>query len=282
MVSPAGCRASPHTRQASSGRDCTRCTQRYAGRCPKMPARCGRASSEPGTSDRQDVQSPRAERRTIAVEVGTSCFFRTGLRATLSITAHVLRAGRQCYSMPSRLSARCSILLNLRNLLSFFSSNLLSKKKDRAAFAGGPSQGGNPRGRAATAGDGIAIAYLVLQIPKAPRIDEAQFSAHVSRLCVATVRIAADHVGGTWTACSRRNAPATLIASATKRPRVSASASPTRAVILRSNTIDVPLATSAQFKVRARNGFTFRSPCFRPRIAQFAAMRWPASRYLNP
>jgi hypothetical protein len=61
-----------------------------------------------------------------------------------------------------------------------------------------------------------------------------------------------------------------------------ASASPSRAVILRSNTIDVPLATSAQVNVRARNGVTIRSPCFRPKIAQFAAARWPASRYLNP
>jgi hypothetical protein len=109
--------------------------------------------------------------------------------------------------------------------------------------------------------------------PRAPYIDEAQFSAHVSR---ATVRIATDQVGGTRTPCSRRNAPTTLIASATKRPRVSASASPSRAVILRSNTIDVPSATSAQLNVRARNGVTFRFPCFRPKIAQFAAARWPA------
>jgi hypothetical protein len=93
---------------------------------------------------------------------------------------------------------------------------------------------------------------------------------------VATVRIAVDHVGGTRTPCSSRNAPTTLVASATKRDCVSASASRSRAVILRSNTIDVPLATSAQVKVRARNGVTFRSPCLRPKIAQFAAVRWPA------
>src|SRR6202795_3092517 len=183
--------------------------------------------------------------------------------------------------MPFRRSARCSILLSLRNLPSLFSSNLFSKKKDRAAFAGGPSQGGNARGRAATGGVGsYRVAYSAN--PKTPRIDEAQFSAHVSRFCVASVRIAADHVGGTRAPCSRRNAPTTLIASATNRPRASASASPSRAVILRSNTIDVPLATSAQLNVRARNGVTFRSPCFRAKIAQFAAARWPASRYLNP
>jgi hypothetical protein len=138
-----------------------------------------------------------------------------------------------------------------------------------------------PRGRAATAGGGVAVAYRILQIQRPRALTRLNFRS-VSCFCVATVPIAADHVGGTWTPCSRRNAPTTLIASATKRPRVSASASPTRAVILRSNTIDVPLATSAQFKVRARNGFTLRSPCFRPKIAQFAAMRWPASRYLNP
>src|ERR1700730_10507025 len=185
--------------------------------------------------------------------------------------------------MPFRLSARCSILLNLRNLLSLFSSDLFSKKKDRAAFAGGPSQGGNAPGKGSDSGGwgSYRVAYFANQT--VPRIDEAQFSAHVSRFFAwLTRRIAADRVGSTWTPCSRRNAPTTLIASATKRPCVSASASPTRAVILRSNTIDVPLATSAQFKVRARNGFTFRSPCFRPKIAQFAAMRWPANRYLNP
>jgi hypothetical protein len=183
--------------------------------------------------------------------------------------------------MPFRLSARCSILLNLRNLLSLFSSNLFSKKKDRAAFAGGPIQGGNAPGKGSDGGvSGHRVFYFANR--KIPRIDEAQFSAHVSRFCVATVCIAADHVGGTRTPCSRRNAPTTLIASATKRSRVSASASPSRAVILRSNTIDVPLATSAQLNVRARNGVTFRFPCFRPKIAQFAAVRWPASRYLNP
>ncbi len=199
-----------------------------------------------------------------------------------SITAHVLRAGRQCDSMPFRLSARCSILLNLRKLLSLFSSNLLSKKKDRAAFAGGPSQGGNALGKGSDSGGWGSYRVFYFANLKTPRIDEAQFSADVSRFCVANVRIAADHVGGTRTPCSRRNAPTTLIASATKRPRVSASASPSRAVILRSNTIDVPLATSAQLNVRARNGVTFRFPCFRPKIAQFAAVRWPASRYLNP
>jgi hypothetical protein len=164
----------------------------------------------------------------------------------------------------------------------FFSSNLFSKKKDRAAFAGGPSQGGNAPGKGSDSGGwgSYRVAYFANQ--KAPRIDEAQFSGDVSRFCVANVRIAADHVSGTRTPCSRRNAPTTLIASATKRPRVSASASPSSAVILRSNTIDVPLATSAQVNVRARNGVTFRSPCFPPKIAQFAAARWPASRCLNP
>ena len=173
--------------------------------------------------------------------------------------------------MPFRLSARCSILLNLRNLPSLFPGNLFSKKKDRAAFAGGPSQGGNARGRAATAGGSHRVSYFAN--PEAPHIDEAQFSAHASP---ATVRIAADQVGGKRTPWSRRNAPTTLIASATKRPRVSASASPSRAEILRSNTMDVPSATSAQLNVRARNGVTFRFPCFRPKIAQFAAVRSPA------
>jgi hypothetical protein len=183
--------------------------------------------------------------------------------------------------MPCRLSARCSILLNLRNLLSLFFSNLFSKKKDRRRKPAVQVREETPReGQRQRGIGGHRVSYFAN--PKTPRIDEAQFSAHVSRFCVATACIAADHVGGTRTPCSRRNAPTTLIASATKRSRVSASASPSRAVILRSNTIDVPLATSAQLNVRERNGVTFRFPCFRPEIAQFAAVRWPASRYLNP
>jgi hypothetical protein len=143
-----------------------------------------------------------------------------------------------------------------------FSSNLFSKKKDRAAFAGGPSQGGNAPGKGSDSGGWGSHRVAHFATPKAPRVDEAQFSTHVSR---ATVRIAADQVGGTRTPCSRRNAPTTLIASATKRARVSASAPPSRAVILRSNTIDVPLATSAQVRLRAGNGITFQSPYLRQR-----------------
>jgi hypothetical protein len=45
-----------------------------------------------------------------------------------------------------------------------FSSNLFSKKKDRAAFAGGPSQGGNAPGTGSDSGGWVAIAYLILQI----------------------------------------------------------------------------------------------------------------------
>jgi hypothetical protein len=40
-----------------------------------------------------------------------------------------------------------------------FSSNPFSKKKDRAAFAGGPSQGGNAPGKGSDRGGwGVAIA----------------------------------------------------------------------------------------------------------------------------
>lgn len=149
----------------------------------------------------------------------------------------------------------------------FFSSNLHFKKKGPRGFRRRSKSGRKrPLGRAATAG-GHRVSYFAN--PRGPRIDEAQFSAHVSR---ATVRVAAHQVGGTRTPCSRRNAPATLIASATKRPRVSASASPSRAVILRSNTRDVPLATSAQVNVRARNGVKFGPPSFRPKMAQPAAL----------
>src|ERR1700722_4767147 len=151
-VTTAPGRASPHTRQASLGRNCTRRTQRYAGRCPKMPARCGRVSSEPGTSDRQDVQSQRAKRWTTAGEVGTSCFLRTGLSARPSITAYEGRAVTPQYAIPA-IGSLFNIAQSPKPALAF-SSNLLPKKKDRAAFAGGPSQGGNALGRAATAGGG--------------------------------------------------------------------------------------------------------------------------------
>src|SRR6202035_1290332 len=112
--------------------------------------------------------------------------------------------------MPFRLSARCSILLNLRNLPSLFSRNLLLNKKDRAAFAGGPSQGGNAPGKGSDSGgvSGHRVSYFANR--KIPHIDEAQFSAH--DFTCDRVRIAADHASGTWTPCSRRNAPATLIA----------------------------------------------------------------------
>jgi hypothetical protein len=190
------------------------------------------------------------------------------------------RAAMRQYAVPAIAS-----LFNIAqspNLLSLFSSNLFSKKNDRAAFAGGPSQGGNALGKGSDSGGGVAIAYLILQIRRPRALTRLNFLLTFRVFALATVRIAADHVGGTRTPCSRRNAPTTLIASATKRSRVSASASPSRAVILRSNTIDVPLATSAQLNVRARNGVAFRSLCFRPKIAQFAAARWPVSRYLNP
>src|ERR1700761_9692562 len=171
---------------------------------------------------------------------------RTGVSATLSITAHVLR--------PSGNATVCrsGYRLNPRTCFRFFLAICFPGKNDRAAFAGGPSQGGNALGKGSDSGgwDSYRVSYFAN--PKTPRIDEAQFSAHDSR---ATVRIAADQVGETRTPCSKRNARTTLIASATKRPRVSASASASRAVILRSNTIDVPLATSAQLNVRARNGF---------------------------
>src|SRR5579872_1196491 len=56
--------------------------------------------------------------------------------------------------------------------------------------------------------------------------------------------------------CSRRNASASLIASATKRSFVSASGSPVTAAILRSNMIDAPPPTSTQVRLRARIGVT--------------------------
>jgi hypothetical protein len=98
--------------------------------------------------------------------------------------------------MPFRLSDRCSILLNLRNLLSLFSSNLFSNKKGPRGFRR-RSKSGRKRpgeGQRQRGWGSHRVSYFAN--PKAPRIDEAQFSARALRFCVATVRIAADHVGG--------------------------------------------------------------------------------------
>ena len=78
-------------------------------------------------------------------------------------------------SMPVRLSVRCSILLSFRKLLPavfwFFTESfpvhqnpeIYLQKRNRAAFASGPSQGGNALGGQQQRG---AIADLVLQIKK--------------------------------------------------------------------------------------------------------------------
>jgi hypothetical protein len=110
---------------------------------------------------------------------------------------------------------------------------------------------------------------------KGPNVDGAQFlltifcSRFIFRRADMSDRAPANYVGRASAfrldylcalvplcACFRRNAPAILIASATNRSWVSASDSPVMAVILRSNMIDAPPATSLQVKVRARIGVT--------------------------
>src|ERR1700722_4767146 len=120
--------------------------------------------------------------------------------------------------MPFRLSARCSILLNLRNLLWLFLAICFPRKRTARLSPAVQVREETPwEGQRRRGVGGHRVSYFASR--KIPRIDDAQFSTHVSRFCVATVRIAADHASGTRTPCSRRNAPATLIASATKRPR---------------------------------------------------------------
>jgi hypothetical protein len=147
------------------------------------------------------------------------------------------RAAMRRYAVPARLAVQyCSIS---ETCFRFFLAICFPRKRTTRLSPAVQVREETPReGQRQRGIGGHRVSYFAN--PKTPRIDEAQFSAHVSRFCVATVCIAADHVGGTRTPCSRRNAPTTLIASATKRSRVSASASPSRAVILRSNTIDVP------------------------------------------
>jgi hypothetical protein len=111
--------------------------------------------------------------------------------------------------MPVRLPVRCSILLSFRKLLPAFfwfsteslfrpsKSGDLFAKKDRAAFAGGPSQGGNALGGQQQRG---AIADLVLQIKKPRALTGLNLcsrffcSRHIHAVD-ASYRDA-DHVGG--------------------------------------------------------------------------------------
>ena len=85
------------------------------------------------------------------------------------------------YAVPAIRSL--SNIAHLRNLVSPFSSNLFSKKNDRAAFAGGPSQGKNALGKGSDSGrwGSYRVSYFANQ--KAPRVDRAQFllAIHVSR-----------------------------------------------------------------------------------------------------
>ena len=96
-----------------------------------------------------------------------------------------------------------------------------------------------PRGRAATAGGGPSR-NPILQIERSRALTRLNFLLTFRVLSGDRSYCCRSRRRDTDTLFSRRNAPTTLIASATNRPRVSASASPSRAAILRSNTIDVP------------------------------------------
>src|SRR5580704_12668029 len=81
--------------------------------------------------------------------------------------------------MPFRLSARCSILLNLRNPLRFFLTICFPRKGTARLSPAVQVREETPRGRAATVGvSGHRVSYFANR--KIPRIDEAQFSTHVS------------------------------------------------------------------------------------------------------
>ena len=176
MVTTARDRVSPHTHQASSGRYCTRCTQRYAGRCPKMPARCGRASSEHGTSDRQDVQSSRAARWTTAVEIGAYASFEQAsvqhsrsprMSRGPSGNATVCRSGYPLAVQYCSISETC---------FRFFLAICFPRKRTARLSPAVQVREETPRGRAATAGvGGVAIAYLILQIQRPRALTRLNF-----------------------------------------------------------------------------------------------------------
>jgi hypothetical protein len=84
------------------------------------------------------------------------------------------RAVTRQYAVPA-IGSLFNIAQSPKPAFAFF-KQLFSDKKDRAAFAGGPSQGGNAPGRAATAGGGEAIAYLILQIQRPRALTRLNFS----------------------------------------------------------------------------------------------------------
>jgi hypothetical protein len=145
---------------------------------------------------------------------------------------------REVMSMPFRLSACCSILLNPRNLLRVFPAICFSEKGPHGFRRRSKSGRKRPWGRAATAG--VAVAYLILQIQRPCALTRLNFPSTL--FCVAAVRIAAGHVGGTRPPCPRRNAPITLIAQ--QNDIVPSPAALSRAVILRSKMMPVKALTS--------------------------------------
>jgi hypothetical protein len=154
-----------------------------------------------------------AGRWTTGIEVLPWRFLQAGVSATLSIAGHAREPELDVTSMALWLSGTpFNIAQFLKRASSFFkfSTHFLHKlqfligsarcfrafqsgnflaKKDRAAFAGGPSQGRKRPGRAATAG---AIACLVLQIKKARTLTGlnfcSRFSAHASYFAGLTCR----------------------------------------------------------------------------------------------
>src|ERR1700722_14811512 len=81
--------------------------------------------------------------------------------------------------MPFRLSVSCSILPNLRELLSYFQQSVFQEKGPRGfrrrSKSGRKRPGEGQRRRGVR---GHRVSYFANR--KIPRIDEAQFSTHVS------------------------------------------------------------------------------------------------------
>jgi hypothetical protein len=145
----------------------------------KCPARCGRASSEHGTSDRQDVQSPRAARWTTAVEIGAyASFEQTSVQNSRSPrmsqgasgNATVCRSGYRLAVQYCSISETC---------FHFFSAICFPRKRTArlspAVQVREETPGEGQRWRRVS---GHRVSYCAN--PRAPSIDEAQFSAQDS------------------------------------------------------------------------------------------------------
>jgi hypothetical protein len=141
----------------------------------KCPARCGRASSEHGTSDRQDVQSPRAARWTTAVEIGAYASFEQAsvqhsrsprMSRGPSGNATVCRSGYRLAVQYRSISETC---------FRFFLAICFPKKRTARLSPAVQVREETPQGKGSDGGGRVAIAYPILQIERSRALTRLNF-----------------------------------------------------------------------------------------------------------